>query len=364
MVTMRWVAVVLILAACGYGQQISSESQPGAAAPAMPAASPEAAEPAPTSMPSSSTTAATLPAPRTVDAPQPPSRQRLLIHGTGDVNLSPRYAGNDPDANWAPLREIFQNDDLTVVNLECTPSEVGAPVPKAFNFRCPLASLPIMRDAGVEVANLGNNHSQDYGTEAMLDGRQQVIQAGMYPVGVGADHAEATLPALFDINGWTIAVLGFGGVVPHAGWLATDDSPGMANGDDAELMAEAVRSAAAQADLVIVSIHWGWELETEPRQSDIDLARAMIEAGADMIFGHHQHRLNPMTYIDGVPVAWGLGNFIWQRGNPAANRTAIAQVVVDPDGTIRGCLLPATIVRTGVVEVDERECAPAPVAGY
>lgn len=346
----------LLLAACGFGEA-HAENNP---AQTLDTVSTTTRAPAP-----STTTTTTLAPARTIDVEPPSPRRRLVIHGVGDVNLWERYAGTDPEATWSPLRDLFRSDDLTVVNLECTPSALGVPLDKTYTFRCPFETLLPMADAGVDVANLANNHSQDFGPEALVDGRANVVAAGMQPVGAGQDFDEATAPALFEIGGWTVAVVGFGGVVPSSSWLATADRPGMASGDDSEIMTEAIRRADEMADLVVVTIHWGWELETEPRQVDIDLAHDMVEAGADMIFGHHQHRLNPMTFIDGVPVAWGLGNFIWQRGAADANRTAVAQVIVEPDGTIRACLIPAQIVSTGVVQLEGTSCGgPEVPSGY
>jgi len=146
-------------------------------------------------------------------------------------------------------------------------------------------------------------------------------------------------------------VLGFGGVVPDALWLATPRSPGLASGDDLDVMVEAVRAAAAVADLVFVTIHWGMELDTAPRPDDTRFAEAMIEAGADGIFGHHQHRLGPLGGHEGRPIAWGLGNFVWPRLSEASARTAVARFVVEPDGAVRGCLLPAEIVAHGHPEL-------------
>ena len=101
------------------------------------------------------------------------------------------------------------------------------------------------------------------------------------------------------------------------------------------------------ADLVIVTVHWGFELDTSPRADDIGRAEAMVEAGADIIFGHHQHRLSPLGWVDEAPVAWGLGNFVWPRLSVASATTAVARVIVHPDGTIGACLIPVEIVRSG-----------------
>jgi poly-gamma-glutamate synthesis protein (capsule biosynthesis protein) len=288
-------------------------------------------------------------------APLPPPRETLVIQGVGDVNLDPGYipnlAANGYGFAFDGLDGLFASDDLTIVNLECAPSDLGQRVPKTFNFRCDPEALPVARNRGVEVANMANNHVLDYGVEAMLDGRANVAEAGIAPVGVGADVAEATAPALFDLGGWTVAVVGMGGVVPADWWLATDDRPGMASGDDIAQMVAAVEAADEVADLVVVSIHWMWELEREPRPDDRERAEAMVAAGADIVFGHHPHRLGELELIDGRPVFWTLGNFIWPRFSDAGATTAVARVVVHPDGELEACLLPAFITVSGQPEL-------------
>ncbi len=287
----------------------------------------------------------------TAALPTARARGRLVVHGAGDVNLDPSYIPalrvNGYEHAWTGVGGLFTGDDLTVVNLECTPSALGQRVPKAFNFRCDPAALPAMRAAGVEVVNLANNHGGDFGPEALLDSRMQARQAGIAAVGVGEDAAAANAPALFERSGWTIAVLGFGGVVPSGDWLAGPGHPGMASGDDIMSMTAAIRAAAELADLVFVTIHWGQELDTEPRAEDVARAYAMIDAGADGIFGHHSHRLQPLGWYRERPIAWGLGNFVWPVLSAAGSRTAVAEFVVRPDGSMAACLLPAEIVSGG-----------------
>lgn len=283
-----------------------------------------------------------------------PLRGRLVLHGVGDVNLDPGYIPalrGRWDRAWSGLGGLFADDDLTVVNLECPVSTRGEIDPKAFNFRCDPAALPAARAAGVDVANLANNHVRDFGPEAMLDSLTHLRRAGIAPVGVGEDDRAAHSPAIAEAKGWRIAVLGFGGVVPGPEWLAAPGRAGMASGDDTAGMVAAVRAAADRADLVLVTVHWGMELDTLPRPDDVARARAMIDAGADAIFGHHQHRLQPMETYRDRPIAWGLGNFVWPRLAPDSARTAVAEVIVEPDGSVRGCLLPATITSHGRPEL-------------
>ncbi|MGH8870784.1 MAG: CapA family protein [Acidimicrobiia bacterium] len=293
-----------------------------------------------------------------------PEKGYLVIQGTGDVAIDPDYipalAAEGWDHAWSALGGLFLEDDLTVINLECVPSDIGTPLDKAFTFRCPTEALPSIAANGIDVANLGNNHSGDFGKEALVDGRQNLIAAGIAAVGVGRDEAEAGESALFEVNGWKIGVVGFGGVAPGESWYATADSPGMRSGDHTPSMVEAVAAADAGADLVVVTIHWGMELDTTPRQEDIDRANAMIEAGADIIFGHHPHRMQPLEMVGDAAVFWSLGNFVWPHNSVASATTAVARAVVGPDGAIEACLIPAYIETHGhPVLTGEPTCAPS-----
>jgi len=284
-----------------------------------------------------------------------PPRGRLVVHHVGDVNLDPDYLPTlrtlGYEAVWSGIRDTFTEADLVLANLECAPTRGGVGQPKQFVFRCDLDALPAMRDAGVDVVSLANNHSGDYGIAAMVEGVDDVEATGIAAVGVGADEAEAYAPQLVEVAGWRIAILGFGGVVPEPSWTARGALPGQATGYDPARMAEAVALARENADLVIATVHWGAEGALEPRPEDLVKAEAMIAAGADVVFGHHAHRLQPLEEVDGAPVFWNLGNFVWPRLSPAGATTAVAEWIVDPDGTVTSCLLP--------VEIDDRG-VPAP----
>jgi poly-gamma-glutamate synthesis protein (capsule biosynthesis protein) len=279
-------------------------------------------------------------------------KQRLVVSGAGDVNLDPRFVRTFPSEGyeyaWTGLYGAFIADDLTIVNLECSPSDLGTAWVKPWTFRCDPEALPSMADAGVDVANLANNHGMDYGFEAMLDGKQNLTNVGIAPVGTGANYDDAYTPYMTEINGWTIAVIGSGGVNPESGsWLALDDRPGMTHGDDTESISAAIAEAKRDADLVLVTAHWGEQGTTRPRTFERRQAEAWIDAGADGVFGHHQHVLQPLEFYKGKPIAWGLGNFVWQAYPAQGSRTAIAQFVFEPDGRIGACLVPVQIERTG-----------------
>jgi poly-gamma-glutamate synthesis protein (capsule biosynthesis protein) len=96
-----------------------------------------------------------------------------------------------------------------------------------------------------------------------------------------------------------------------------------------------------------VAIHWGVELDLRPRPEDVERAHAMIDAGADVIFGHHSHRLNPMSVYKDRPIFWSLGNFVWPDFSAAGSATAVAEVTVTAEERYQGRLLPARIESSG-----------------
>jgi Bacterial capsule synthesis protein PGA_cap len=280
-----------------------------------------------------------------------PPKERIVIHATGDVSLDPghipAFVANGYDWAWSGLDGLFQRDDLTIINHECPSTNVTAPVPKEFSFRCDPAALPVARRFGVEVASLANNHGYDHGAEGLLDSIRNVRRAGIVPVGAGENEEEADAPAYVKVGGWRIGVVGVGEVLDPIDQVAVGDRPGTAVGHDFPRALRAIREAEANADLVLVVIHWGVELDTQPREYQVEEARRMIEAGADAIFGHHAHRLQPMDTYEGRPIFYGLGNFVWPNFSVEGSTTAVAEVIVTAEGEIRGRLLPAFIESPG-----------------
>jgi len=287
--------------------------------------------------------------------PPEPHRGRLVIHGTGDVSLDPgyisTYSSHGYGYAWSGLGGLFRRDDLTVVNVECPVTDRGEQLDKDFSFHGTPAALPAMRDAGIEVGSLANNHAYDRGPEGVIDSRRNLQRAGIAAVGAGRDEEESLRPALFEVKGWKIAVLGFDEVLDPLDAVAGPDKPGTAAGHDFSLMIRAVKAAARAADLVVVMIHWGVELDTQPRGYQVDEGHRLIDAGADVIFGAHSHRLQPMSVYEGRPIFWSLGNFVWPNFSIEGSTTAVAEVTVTPKGRIIGRLLPAFITAPGHPEL-------------
>lgn len=280
-----------------------------------------------------------------------PREPRIVIHAVGDVNFAsshnPIFLREGYEIAWTGLFGIFTRDDLTIVNLECSPTEIGTPLEKPWRFRCPLAALAPMRAAGVDVTGMANNHAGDMGMTALQDARANLIGAGFRPVGAGADLEEANQPVFIDLKGRTVAIVAASSISGGGGWFATDRSAGVAPLTE-ENIAAVVSAAGERAEIVIATVHWGGEGATGPTSAERRLAQVMIGAGVDAIVGHHPHVLQTLEYIDGVPVFWSMGNFVWSRHYiTIRNTTAVAEIVIEPDGSVTGRLIPVEIVSAG-----------------
>jgi poly-gamma-glutamate capsule biosynthesis protein CapA/YwtB (metallophosphatase superfamily) len=279
------------------------------------------------------------------------ARGTLVIHGTGDVSLDPSqipaFRTHGYDWAWSGLGGLFDRDDLTMVNLECPVTDIVDPEPKAFTFRCDPRALPAARRGGVDVVSQANNHAYDQGPAGLVDSLDAIRAAGLASVGAGTHEAEALRAVRFEIDGWTVAVVGIDQVLDPLDQVARPNKPGTAGGHAFQLVRRAVRDAAASSDLVFVMIHWGVELEARPRPYQVRQAHRMIDEGADVIFGSHPHVLQPMETYRGRPIFYSLGNLVWPRISEDASATAVAEVTVAPDGTIHARMVPIEIVSNG-----------------
>jgi poly-gamma-glutamate capsule biosynthesis protein CapA/YwtB (metallophosphatase superfamily) len=245
------------------------------------------------------------------------------VHGEGRVRAL-------LDRGQNPLSEVaghLQESDLAAVNLETPVGRPGSPQQKEFVFLAPTTLLDALAAAGVDVVNLANNHALDHGRGTLLETVDNARRAGLVPVGAGRNAAEAYRPAIIPVRGRQVAFIGLSRVVPP-GWAATASSPGVASAYDEHASLQAVRSAAAHADVVVVLVHWGVELATCPGSDIVAFARRLHAAGATVVAGHHPHVLQGIAADAGGVTAFSLGNFVWYHDEPPTDATGILDVEV------------------------------------
>src|SRR5581483_8067038 len=183
--------------------------------------------------------------------------------------------------------------------------------------------------AGFDVLTLANNHTVDYGRDALLDTVRAVHAAGMQTIGAGANDALARRPAIVEAGGLRVAFLGYSDVNP-LGFPATAAEPGTAAADPAAIAAD-VHAALRRADVAVCFFHWGAELHPLPDSRQKELALACLRAGASLVLGAHPHVFGPIVRpTRHTLVAWTLGNFVFPSGG-ATSRTGILRVRLGAD---------------------------------
>jgi poly-gamma-glutamate capsule biosynthesis protein CapA/YwtB (metallophosphatase superfamily) len=316
------------------------------------AASPEAGETTgnrPSSPVTTPTSARTTPA-----EPEPGP---ITIAFAGDVHfeaqLRPRLG--DPSTALAPVAAQLSAADLTVVNLETSIGASGSPEPKRFTFQAPPEALDALAAAGVDVATMANNHGMDFGQEGLSDTLAAIAaDPALTVIGVGSNAAQAFAPAVVDVRGTTVAVIGAHSADdptadPTEHWAAGDDTPGVAVVQDPGRLAEAVRAASEAAEVVVVFMHWGIQGDRCPSPSQAETARVLADAGADIVVGSHPHVVQGTGLLDDTYVAYGLGNFVWYNpGTGAGSMTGVLTLTVDDGKVVAEQWLPARIQSNGL----------------
>jgi poly-gamma-glutamate capsule biosynthesis protein CapA/YwtB (metallophosphatase superfamily) len=318
------------------------------------AAAPEATR-TQSSVPASATTQPT-PTPSSTTTAEPETGP-ITIAFAGDVHfeaqLRPRL--RDPETALEPVAPQLSPADLTVVNLETSIGTSGRPEPKRFTFQAPPQAFDALAAAGVDIATMANNHGMDYGTEGLADTLAAI--AGDPPlkvIGIGSNADQAFAPAVVDVRGTTVAVIGGHSADdpradPTDHWAANGDSAGVAVARDPARLVTAVRAARSTADVVVVFMHWGIQGEPCPSGSQVATARALADAGANIVVGSHAHVVQGTGLLRDTYVAYGLGNFVWYNPNSeSVSTTGLLTVTVDGGRVVAEQWAPARIQTDGL----------------
>jgi len=280
-----------------------------------------------------------------VTAPLRAAEPAVTLAFVGDVMLDDGpgaiiRAGSDP---FARVAAELASADVAIANLECSVATGGAPVDKIYTFRAAPAVVPVLARHFAAVS-LANNHTGDYGPQALLETMSLLDASNVAFFGAGRDLRAAHRAFVFERHGVRIALLGYDEFLPRS-FAAGSSWPGVAWSEDEDVVAD-IRAARAQgADIVIPFMHWGWEYEPAPSVRQRELARLMIEAGADAVVGSHPHVTQTVEYYRGRPVIYRLGNFVFHGFEAPEMRTGwILELELKRTG--------ATRFRTKVVHID------------
>ena len=300
------VAVAALVAGCTAGSSGGSGASGAAARTSG----------APPTGPGSSSSGASGPSGPGRAAPSRPTGQFTMAFA-GDVHFSGRVRDRldrDPATVFAEAAPGLRRADLTMVNLETAVTDGGQQQDKEFTFRAPPEAFVALRDAGVDVVTMANNHGADYGLAGLHDSLAAARAAHFPVVGIGRDAAAAYAPYRTTLNGVRVAIIGADQVQDETTlrlFSAGPHTAGVANAFSGQLIAS-VKRAKAAGFVVVVYVHWGVEYTTCPSSIQRSLADELARAGASAVIGTHAHVLQGAGWRpDGTYVAYGLGNYLW-----------------------------------------------------
>lgn len=206
------------------------------------------------------------------------------------------------------VRDILQKDDLSIVNFET--NLTTAPVYKKNNdyvFSAPLSYVEILHHFGIEAVSYENNHAMDHGTAGIEETQKTLTEAGI-------TWSTEAHPAVYETKGVRIGILAYQTFNYHYRELR-------------DIIPQDIASMRQRSDIIIVSVHWGREKDYVPNEVQTEIGRLAVDAGADLVMGHHSHRINPIEEYNGKYIAYSLGNFCFSgNSNPSDMSSFILQV--------------------------------------
>ncbi|MCA9352012.1 CapA family protein [Patescibacteria group bacterium] len=226
------------------------------------------------------------------------------------------------------IRDDLNHADLVFANLEGSISNVGVDTGKAYSFRFEPETAQSLYTAGIDIVSLANNHMLDWGRDSLCDTTKHLAQAGVHFVGAGCTADEAETPYIIELGTTRVAFLAY--TEFYQGAHAVGDKPGMTEWN-VDKITERITSIKQQPDidLVMVSMHWGIEYEPRASTSQVTLGQTFIDAGADVVIGHHPHVVEEIErYGDGW-IIYSLGNFVFdQSWSTETMRGLVAEIQV------------------------------------
>lgn len=277
----------------------------------------------------------------------------LRLAAVGDINLGRRLAAEhlaqgDTLYPFALLLDQLRRPDILFGNLE-SPIAPTTRVPETAGmvFTAPRLAARSLALAGFDIVSTANNHAWDGGRAGVEETMHRLSRAGVAFVGMGFGRPMAERPVILRCRGWRVAFFAVTrawnaapqGFYEHAG------AGYVAWGDPGWVFAAIRRfKERGQADLVVVSVHGGEEYVDAPAPGYRAFLEGLVDAGADLVLAHHPHVLQPVIWRNGKPIVQSLGNFIFHQERPWTDLSAILQIAVAPNGSMR---LNAIPVRAG-----------------
>jgi poly-gamma-glutamate synthesis protein (capsule biosynthesis protein) len=269
----------------------------------------------------------------------------------GDVMLgrlvNDRLKVAEPAYPWGDTLPVLRQAHATFANLECVLADGGTPMPrKVYRFRSDVKNVASLRSAAIGVVGLANNHVLDFGADALREMLAALDQHGILRSGAGPDLEAARRPAVRRVGPHAVGFISFTDNQPD--WEATGRAPGIhyVPVDDVDAgdrrvtdLLELVRRTKRRVQLLIISAHWGGNWGSDVPPAHRSLARALIEAGADVVFGHSAHIFRGVEIYRNRPIVYSAGDFVDDYAVDPAERNDHSFVfLLETSGSVPGRL--------------------------
>jgi UDP-N-acetylmuramoyl-tripeptide--D-alanyl-D-alanine ligase len=277
------------------------------------------------------------------DIPASQSRPRAVVAWGGDVNLGRRQHYRTHELGWDAVlpNALLRTADLMIVNLECvvaTSGELGVPKGERapYYFRARPEMLRLLTAAGVGLVATANNHSGDYGSQALLEQAFWLNAEGIGHAGSGPNREIAFSPAYGKAGDWTVALFSIDAT--QRGFAADEATAGHAFlplNDPAAwfaTLAPRIQEARKRAHIVLVAVHWGPNLARMPAADEIACGHALIDAGADAVLGASAHVLQGVEVYQGRPIIHDAGDLLFDAVSRSATDSGLFALEIDARG--------------------------------
>ncbi len=327
------------------------------------------------------------------------TKQRLSLVAVGDMlPTRPLFSGDRPASDsFANTLELVHAADIAFGNFEIPLSNRGYPREKLITFRADPEVAPDVGKLGFDVLSLANNHILDYGYEALFDTIHLLRGQGIRLIGAGSNLAEASAPVVLEANGWRVGFIAFTSLLP-TGAAAAPERPGLSPihvhsayeincywqmeepgepmivtprtwADDADVSyaAGCIAGLRDECDFTCVSMHWGFGASEELATYQRPLGHALIEAGADVVFGNHPHAVHAVELYRDKAIFFSPSTFIGQQVREDASPIALAiwaamspdgyvmHLDIEPDGSYRTRIIPVSLDTDGLAAIARGE---------
>jgi len=297
-------------------------------------------------------------------SPQPEIRTISII-AVGDIMFGRRVGKNleSPDKGYkyafSKVKEILKSGDIVFGNLESpmTNSSKSLSRNRKIVLKCSPDAIEGLKDAGFNVLSLANNHIMDYYEQGLMDTIEILDKYGIHHSGAGKDWESARKPAIIEVNNITFGLLSYSEMVryvyagsPSISYVAGKDKAG-AMPVDYEIISEDIAALRDKVDILAVSLHWGIEESFRISGQQIELARKLVDEGADMILGHHPHQFQGMEIYKGKPIIYSLGNILFDQNDPENMESFIIKMEYKDNRLTDFSAIPVRIVDKCFVEI-------------